>query len=435
MIDDFLQASFWHGGVEKAKRILDAHPEISSDFYVAATLGDDATVRRWLSKDPTLATRPGGPRNVDALTYLCFSRFLAHDPARSEGFVRTATALLDAGADPNGGFFDATHTPRPERESVLYGAAGVAHHAGVTRLLVERGADPNDAEVPYHSPETYDNDAFKVLLDSGKMNQWALSTMLLRKSDWHDLEGARLALDAGANPNDQSFWKRPALHHAILGDNDLPIIDLLLDRGADPTIVAKDLNHGGPSREGTNAIVLAAWRGRGDVLASLEKRGISLGLSGADAVAAAAARGVAPEEPQAMEALRERAGMILCEFAGNDNAAGVTVLLDLGLPIDARYGHRDGYFDVTPETTALHNAAWRAAHDSVELLVKRGANVNALDKRGRTPLVQAVRAATESYWMRRRSPRSVKALLDAGASKEGVKLPTGYGEIDALLSS
>jgi hypothetical protein len=32
---------------------------------------------------------------------------------------------------------------------VLYGAAGVAHHADMTRLLIDRGADPNDEETPY----------------------------------------------------------------------------------------------------------------------------------------------------------------------------------------------------------------------------------------------------------------------------------------------
>jgi hypothetical protein len=44
-----------------------------------------------------------------------------------------------------------------------------------------------------------------------------------------------------------------------------------------------------------------------------------------------------------------------------------------------------------------------------------------------------VRAAVDSYWKDRRSPESVKALLDAQALTNGVLYPSGYAEIDELL--
>ena len=56
-----------------------------------------------------------------------------------------------------------------------------------------------------------------------------------------------------------------------------------------------------------------------------------------------------------------------------------------------------------------------------------------LDGWGRTPLQLAVKACVDSYWTDRRSPHSVRALLEAGASKDGIAVPTGYDEIDALL--
>jgi hypothetical protein len=59
--------------------------------------------------------------------------------------------------------------------------------------------------------------------------------------------------------------------------------------------------------------------------------------------------------------------------------------------------------------------------------------VSAKDERGRTPLVLAVAAATQSFWTNRRSPDGVRALLAAGASKDGIVLPTGYDAIDVLL--
>jgi ankyrin repeat protein len=256
--DAFIEASFWHGSMHAADSALAAHPEVaSSDVYTAAILADDAAVRRFIGEDSAQATAKGGPRKVDPLTYLCFSTYLRNDRDRSDAFVRTARVLLDAGADPNTGFFDPSHQPEPERETVLYGAAGVAHHAGITRLLLDRGADPNDGEVAYHAPEGWDNAALKVLLETGKLSPDTLTTMLARKADWHDLEGMRLVLDHGVDVNRISHWGKTALHNALLRNNSLAMLDLLLDRGADPSIVAKGLRHGG-FREGQSSVSLAA---------------------------------------------------------------------------------------------------------------------------------------------------------------------------------
>ena len=433
--DTFLAASFWHGSIDRARSILAAHPELTGvalDIHIAATLGDDAAVRRFLAADPSLVSAKSGPRNVEPLVRLCFSVFLQHDASRSDAFVRAATALLDAGADPNGGFHDETHRPDPEWESVLYGAAGVAHHAGLTRLLLERGANPNDEEVPYHGAEGHDNAALRELLASGKLTAESLDVMLVRKADWHDLEGVRLLLDAGADPRRMTRFGRTALHHALLRDNDLPMIDLLLDRGADPRLRARDT--------GRSAIAIAARRGRGDVLASLRRRGIPFALDGVDRLIAACASGEADEaralvaaEPPLARAIVADGGTLLAEFAGTNNVEGLALLLDLGAPIDARYAG-DGYFGIAPASTALHVAAWRASHDALELLLARGADPDARDGRGQTPLMRAVSACVDSYWSSRRSPRSVRALLAAGASPAGVPIPSGYDAIDTMLA-
>ena len=111
--------------------------------------------------------------------YLCLSKYLRLNKDKSSDFIAIATALLDAGADPNSGFM--ARDPYPGFESALYGAAGVAHNASLTRLLLNRGADPNDEEAVYHSPETYDNDAMKALVETGKLMKENLSVMLIRK--------------------------------------------------------------------------------------------------------------------------------------------------------------------------------------------------------------------------------------------------------------
>ncbi len=420
-----------NGTLERAEALRAAHPDvIGRDIFTAAVLGDDSALRRELAANPALATARGGPYDWDPLTWLAFSRYLKLDHERSDGFVRAATALLDAGADPNSGWFEPSHQPKPTFESVLYGAAGIAHHGALTRLLLERGADPNDDETPYHSPESYDNDALKALVESGKVTAENLVMMLIRKHDWHDLDGAAYLLARGADPNHQGRWGFTPLHHAIERDNRLEIIALLLDHGADPS----------RTQEGVTAYAMAARRGRGDLLELFGPRGLSVPLTGIDQLIAACARNDAKEvatilerEPSLMGEVQAMGGKLIAEFAGNGNTGGVGLLLDLGVKPGAVFEHGDGYWDVAPGSTALHVAAWRMRHDTVKLLIARGAPVDVRDGKNRTPLVLAVKACVDSFWTERRTPESVAVLLAAGASPGSVAFPSGYGEVDDLL--
>jgi ankyrin repeat protein len=90
---------------------------------------------------------------------------------------------------------------------------------------------------------------------------------------------------------------------------------------------------------------------------------------------------------------------------------------------------------IAKDSTALHVAAWRMSDEVLELLITRGGDVNARDARSRTPLVLAVSACVDSYWKDRRSPRAVRALLAAGAHTAGVTYPSGFAEVDDLLTT
>lgn len=434
----------WHGSgtLERAEAILAAHPGVAKDdIHTAAILGDAADVRRFLALDQGNATAKGGPYGWDALTHLCFSRYLRIDRARSDGFIAAARALLDAGANPNTGWMEMEHDPRPTWESVIYGAAGLAQHPEVTRLLLERGADPNDDETPYHVPETYDNTVMKILVESGKLNEASTTTLLLRKTDWHDLEGIKWLLEHGANPNRTTRWGRTAFQHAVLRDNRSEIIEALLEHGADPTLVAglPDMarHTEGPAMSG---VAMAARRGRDDVLKSIERCGIPIELQGVEQLIAActrndsaAVRDIAEQEPRLVREVVRQGGKLLSEFAGVGNTDGVRQLLDLGVNVNALTEEGDPYFDVAKNSTAMHSAAWRARPGTVKLLLERGAAVNALDGKGRTALMLAVRACVDSHWKERRTPESVKALLAAGATVRGVEFPSGYAEVDELM--
>jgi ankyrin repeat protein len=424
------------GTLEHAEAILARYPEVATaNIHTAAILGDDATVRRFLAQDARNATAIGGPNGWDALTHLCFSRYLRLDQTRSDGFVRAAEALLAAGASANTGWTEMIDhpNPRPILESAIYGAAAVARHAGVTRVLLEHGADPNkDEETPYHLPEGYDNTVMQIVLESGRLNATSLACMLLRKADWHDLDGMRMVLEYGGDPNLMTRWGITALEQAIRRDNRLEIIELLLEHHADPS---RPNPH-----TGRTAMALAAHRGRGDVLEALQRRGNLIALDRVDRLIAACARAdreaiaaIREQEPALVGELLEQGGTLLAEFAGNDNLEGVRCLLDLGVKPDALYPHGDGYFDIAHDSTALHVAAWHGWPAVVKELIARGAPVNARDGKGRTALMLAVKACVDSYWKWRRSTESAEALLKAGATVGGIELPTGYDELDDLL--
>jgi ankyrin repeat protein len=283
--------------------------------------------------------------------------------------------------------------------------------------------------------------------------------MLLRKADWHDFDGMKYLLEHGADPNLMTMWGYTALHQALRRDNRLELIDLMLDHGADPTLKNE--------ADGKSGIAMAARRGRSDVLWTFARRGFPMpmpydgvehlvvsvcaargGVAGTRAFAEqfqparlpksdellAVSKVMADSGLVAIRELLAEGNTLLAEFAGNGNTKGVQQLLDLGVPVDARYDG-DPYFDIAKESTALHVAAWKAWPKTVKLLIERGANVNAQDAKGTTPLMLAVKACVDSYWTNRRSPESVEELLKAGASVSGVDFPCGYAEVDALLES
>src|SRR5262249_47115767 len=348
----FLQAALWHGSLEKAREMLAAGPELAtSDIHTAAVVGDDGAVRLFLERDPSSVHATSDPYGGEPLVYLCLSKFLRLDPSRSDAFLRTATALLDAGADPNSGFW--TRGEHPERETALYGAAGVAHHAAMTKLLIERGADPNDGEVAYHSPETRDNAALRILVETERLTRESLRLMLLRKIDWHDHDGVKYLIEHGAPVNLRGTPGWTPLHHALVRDNSLAIIRLLLDGGADPAIVENDVT----------VAARAAREGRSDVLEELTSRGFKSDLDGVDRLIAACAMGdtaearaIAGAEPRLVAELHAMGGQLLAKFSGTGNPPGVRSLLDLGVDVRTPFAQGDGYYGVPKGSLGIHVA-------------------------------------------------------------------------------
>lgn len=413
----FIKAATWHGGLEEAERLLASDARLGAcDIFTAAITGNVAAVRSLLEQDATNATATSAPYGTTALVYLCLSKYLRLDASRSDDLLAAARALLDAGANASEGFWQ-----QNEFETALYGAAGVAHHGAMTKLLLQYGANPDDADACYHCPETHDNEALKTMVETGKISKQNLTLMLLRKHDWHDYEGVKYLLEYGVDPN--ASWGAGVypIHQALRNSNSLSFFEILLAQGADPFVV----------RDGVTAMVRAAREGRSDVLELFVEKGYALTFTGVDEQIARCAMG---EKPAAyIPELLAMGAQLLARFCLNCNPAGVRQLLALGIDVNTPYERGEPYFGIPAFSLPIHVAAWLHWPSVVQVLIEQGAAVNAVDGNGNTPLLLAIKACVDSYWTERRSTVVVKALLDAGASTEGVVLPTGYDEVDAML--
>jgi len=137
----------WHPSqVEKARRLLSEHPELSqADIFAAATAGDLAAARAMLAQDPSLASAKGGPLGWEPLLHACYSRFDGADAQHST--LEVARLLIRAGADPNAGFLWRGNVPPL---TALTGAFGEGEDGtnqpphrdrdALARLLPEAGA-------------------------------------------------------------------------------------------------------------------------------------------------------------------------------------------------------------------------------------------------------------------------------------------------------
>ena len=248
------------------------------------------------------------------------------------------------------------------------------------------------------------------------------STPLMHAAAIGSLEAMKLLLKAGADVNAKNGLDTTAL---IWGALDPAKVRLLVEAGASVNV---------RSKLGRTPLLVAAGRpGSADAVQLLLAKGADW--------KAADVRGVTPLIEAArvdnIDALRlllqnpaniNAGGFVgataLNLAAGHANLAAVKLLLDKGADVNvahvSEFRVKNGLIALS-RLTALMSVS-ESSPEVMEALLKAGANVNAKDVRGMTPLMLAV--ATDSP-----DPRIVRLLLDRGADTE-VKSTDGERALD-----
>ena len=352
---------------ERARLLLVEHPRlVETSIAAAAAAADPAAIVDHLAADPGAGNRLTGPHRWAPLIYLAYSRaHSAGEPA--DRFVRSAEALIAAGADVNAGYL---WRGLPTPFTVLTGVFGEGEqgagrqprhlHAGVlARLLLTSGADANDGQALYNRMFRPDNSHLELLfefgLGRGDGGPWrrllgdateSPAQMLARQVGWaidHGFED-RLALLIGhhVDVSQPLADRRTPAEHAVAGGR-LPIIELL--RGA-----------------GVEMPALSA-----------EQQLIAVLLAGDSQVTRAAATA----DPALLATVRRmQPGLVHRAHS----AAAVGLLAELGFDINARSGG----------STALHQAAFSGDIPMIRALLAAGADPASRDAEHHgTPLAWA----------------------------------------------
>ncbi len=277
---EFLEAAT-DGRRDRAERMLALYPRIANaNFHTALVLGEAPAVDARLEKDPSLATKPGGPRGWEPIHYVCYT---ALGP-RAGDLATIARRLISLGADPNTRFPWLHHNVR---RPVLWGASRVAQSLPLVVALLEAGADPNDGVTLPLAASAGDIAVLEALLAHGaNVDQaWASdgSTALYAILNWSRTpEGVMWLLEHGADPNAVFAENGETPLHVVARAWDVPLAEAMVARRADIERKRAD---------GRTPYAVAELNGNRAVADSLLAHGASPELAEVDRLVAACSRG------------------------------------------------------------------------------------------------------------------------------------------------
>jgi ankyrin repeat protein len=405
-LTDFVAASV-EGRMRQAAGILHADPGVAGrSLRAAAVLGDVEAARHLLAADPGAAVAIDDDRGWPPLLYACYSQWHHADPSRAPRIAEVARLLLDAGASPN-----TNNGARNGYRSALTGSVEV-NNPEVTEVLLEAGANPDDRETIGWAAFSRYHRCLELLLAHGARvaGTWAIDGAV----GADDARVVSLLLAELQASTGQAARKATELLPEAAAGASLPVVDALLDAGADP---------GARDEDGVSALRQAVRAGKDDTAARLSSLGAPDDATDVDRFIGACLNGDRDKaerllvgHPGLREGFDDRDRAVIVEAAGSRPAATVALMCDLGFSPHARNSHGFGWGE-----QPLHSAAYAGNAASVRLLLDAGAEVDARDARfDSTPLTYATVGSREQAGKAGDWIQTVRLLVDAGASRDGV---------------
>jgi ankyrin repeat protein len=407
-IADFLAASV-EGRMRQATSILHASPGIASrSLHAAAVLGDVRAAQEMLAVDPAVAVAIDD-RGWPPLLYACYSRWHQADPSRASQIAEVARLLLDAGANP-----DTNNGARTGYRSALTGSVDV-NNPEITKVLLDAGANPDDRETIGWAAFSGYHRCLELLLSHGARvaGTWAIDGAV----GAGDARVVSLLLGKLQANTGQAARKATELLPEAAASASLPVVDALLDAGADPSVNDED---------GVSALRRGVRAGKDDTAARLRSLGTPDDATDVDRFIGAClnadrdkAERLLSDHPGLRDRLDDQDRAVIVEAAGSRPAQTIALMCDLGFSPHARNSHGFGRGE-----QPLHSAAYHGNVEVVRFLLDAGAEVDARDARfDATPLCYATVGSREQAdkpgdWI-----QTVHLLIDAGATRDGVWIP------------
>ncbi len=418
-LNEFLEAAT-DGRPDRAERMLALYPKIrAANLHTALVLGDASAVDARLERDPSLGTKPGGPRGWEPIHYVCYTAL----GARASGLAAIARRLFSLGVDPNTRFPWLHHNVR---RPILWGASRVAQSLPLVAALLDAGADPNDGVTLPLAASAGDIPVLEALRAHGaNVDQpWATdgATSLYAILNWSRTpEGAMWLLERGADPNAVFAENGETPLHVVARAWDVPLAEAMVARGADIERKRAD---------GRTPYAVAELNGNRAVADWLLAHGATPELSEVDRLVAACSRGdraaadaLLARNPGLRNEITDDHYIAFHQAAERGDVRALETMLSCGFDPNRP--------DAGIGKTALHSAAMEGWPDAVRILLAHGASVHARDREFKgQPLIWAAEGSRTEHREGRDFAAVGKLLLDAGSP---VKWETGAEPAEGLL--